>query len=114
MRLFSGQRAFLLQRLSALVVLAYLAGGALWLALAPPVSFARWQAWSAQPLAAAALLVLAAAVFAHAWVGVRDVALDYVRPLALRLAVLGAVATLLAGLAGWTVLIVLSRVLAFA
>ncbi|MEO8718734.1 MAG: succinate dehydrogenase, hydrophobic membrane anchor protein [Burkholderiales bacterium] len=114
MRLFSGQRAFVLQRLSALVLLAYLAGGALWLAFGPAPTFSRWQAWSAQPLAAAALLVLAAAVLAHAWVGVRDVMLDYLRPLALRLAALGAVATVLAGLAAWTALILFSHVLAFA
>ena len=111
MRLFSGQRAFVAQRLSALVVLAYLASGALWLAFGSATTFARWQAWSAQPLAAAALLLLAAAVLVHAWVGVRDVALDYVRPLALRLAVLGAAATVLAGLAAWTALILLSHVL---
>jgi succinate dehydrogenase / fumarate reductase, membrane anchor subunit len=114
MRLFTGQHAFVLQRLSALIVLAYIAGGALWLAFGPAATFARWQAWSAQPLAATALLVLAAAVLAHAWVGVRDVALDYVRPLPLRLAVLAIAATALAGLAAWTVLVLFSHVLSVA
>ena len=112
MRLLSGQRAFVLQRLGALVMLAYLAGGALWLAFGPAPTFSRWQGWSAQPLAAVALLVLTAAVLGHAWVGLRDVALDYVRPLALRLAALGAVAVLLAGLAAWTTLIVFSHLFA--
>ena len=114
MRLFTGQQAFVVQRLSALIVLAYLAGGALWLAFGPAATFARWQAWSAQPLAATALLVLVAAVLAHAWVGVRDVALDYVHPLVLRLAVLGMAATVLVGLAAWTALILFSHVLSFA
>ena len=114
MKLLSGQRAFLLQRLSALAMLAYVAGAALWLAFGPPLTFARWQAWSSQPLAAAALLVLSAAVLAHAWVGVRDVALDYVRPFALQLAVLAAVGLGLGALGAWIALILASHALAAA
>jgi succinate dehydrogenase / fumarate reductase, membrane anchor subunit len=109
MRLFSGQRAFVVQRLSALVLLAALAGAALRLAFGAPPSFAQWQAWAAQPLGAAILLVVAAALIAHAWVGIRDVALDYVHPPALRLGVLAIAATGLALLAAWTALIVLSH-----
>lgn len=105
MRLFSGQRAFVLQRLSALLLLAYVAAAALRLAFGAPASFERWQAWSAQPLGATVLLVLAGALIVHAWVGLRDVVLDYVHPLGLRLALLGAAATGLAGLAAWTFLI---------
>jgi len=108
MRLFSGQRAFVTQRLSALVLLAYVAAAALRLAFGVPPSFERWQAWSAQPLGAVALLLLAAALVLHAWVGLRDVVLDYVHPLGLRLAILGATATGLAALAGW-VLLILAR-----
>jgi succinate dehydrogenase / fumarate reductase membrane anchor subunit len=111
MSLFSGQRALVLQRLCAWVLLAYVAGTALRLALGPPPSFSGWQAWSAQPLGAVLLLVLAGAVLVHAWVGLRDVALDYVRPLGLRLAVLGAAATGLAALALWTVFIVVTHAL---
>lgn len=101
----SGHRAFLLQRLSAVVLLGYLFAGALRVAFGPPVTFVQWQAWSAQPLGAAALLALALAVLAHAWVGIRDVVLDYVHLLWLRLSVLGAVAAGLALLALWTVLV---------
>ncbi len=111
MRLFSGQRALVLQRLSALVLLAYVAGAALRLALGSPPTFEGWSAWSAQPLGAVLLLVLAGAVIVHAWVGLRDVALDYVRPLGLRLAVLGAAATGLAALAVWTAFIVVAHAL---
>lgn len=111
MRLFSGQRAFVAQRLSALVLLAYVAAAALRLAFGAPVSFERWQAWSAQPLGAAVLLVLAGALIVHAWVGLRDVVLDYVHPLGLRLAVLGTAATGLAGLAAWTLFVVVRHAL---
>jgi succinate dehydrogenase / fumarate reductase membrane anchor subunit len=110
MNLFSGRRAFVLQRLSALVLLAYVTAGALRLAFGPPVTYAQWQAWSAQPFAAAALLLLVAALLGHVWVGIRDVVLDYVHPLGLRLTVLGAIAAGLTFLASWTVLILVSHV----
>lgn len=110
MKLFSGRRAFVLQRLSALVLLAYFTAGALRLALGPPVTYVQWQTWSAQPLAAATLLVLVAALLGHVWVGIRDVVLDYVHSPGLRLAVLGAAAAGLAFLASWTVLILVAHV----
>jgi succinate dehydrogenase / fumarate reductase membrane anchor subunit len=105
MRLFSGQRAFVVQRVTALVLLACLTASALRLAFGPPLTFARWQTWSAQPFGATVLLVLANALFLHAWVGIRDVVLDYLHPVALRLAVLGAAASGLVALAAWTLLI---------
>ena len=105
MRLFSGQRAFVLQRVTALALLAFFGASALRLAFGPPLIFARGQEWSAQPFGATVLLVLAVALFLHAWVGIRDVALDYVHPVALRLTVLGAAAAGLVALAAWTFLI---------
>lgn len=111
MRIFSGQRAFMLQRLSALVLLAYLTAAALRLALGAPVGLGEWRAWAAQPLAAAALLLLAGALLLHAWVGVRDVVLDYVKPLPFRATVLLLVASALVLLGAWTALIVLSHAL---
>jgi succinate dehydrogenase / fumarate reductase membrane anchor subunit len=112
MRLLSGHRAFLVQRLSAVALLASLAAGALRLAFGPPVTFAQWRAWSAQPLGASVLLLLAVAVLAHAWVGIRDVVLDYVHPAGLRLAVLFAVAAGLVSLAVWTAVILATHAMA--
>lgn len=111
MRLFSGQRAFVLQRLSALALLAFLAAGALRLAFGAQISIAQWQAWSAQPFGAILLLALVAAVLAHAWIGIRDVALDYIKPVPLRLMFLAAAAAGLTLLAAWTLLIVVSHAL---
>jgi len=111
MRIFSGQRAFVLQRISALVLLAYLTATALRLAVGPEVTFVQWRTWIAQPLAASALLLGAAALFLHAWVGIRDVVLDYVQPLALRLAVMTVAAAGLLVLAAWTGFIVLTHAL---
>lgn len=111
MRVFSGQRAFLLQRLTALVLLAYVAGAALRLAFGAPLSLGQWRDGAAHPAGAALIALLAAALLLHAWVGVRDVVLDYVKPLGLRLAVLGTVAAALAFLGLWTALLLVSHAL---
>lgn len=112
MRIFSGQRAFLLQRLTALLLLAYVAGAAVRLAFgAPPLSLEHWRDWAGRPAGAALIALLAAALLLHAWVGVRDVVLDYIKPLGLRLAVLGTFAAVLALLGLWTALILVSHAL---
>ncbi len=111
MRIFAGQRAFVLQRLTALVVLAYVAGAALRLAFGGPVELGQWRAFAARPAGAALIALLAAALLQHAWVGVRDVVLDYVHPLALRLVALGAFAAALVFLGLWTALILVAHAL---
>jgi succinate dehydrogenase / fumarate reductase membrane anchor subunit len=110
-RIFSGQRAFVAQRISALALLACVAALALRLAIGPPATFAQWRAWVAQPLGAAMLLVAAGAVLLHAWVGARDVLLDYVKPPALRFVVMSLVAAGLWALAAWTAIIVATHAL---
>jgi succinate dehydrogenase / fumarate reductase membrane anchor subunit len=110
-RILAGQRAFVLQRASALLLLAFVAAAALRLAIGPPATFAQWRAWVAQPAGGAMLLACAGAVLVHAWVGTRDVVLDYVKPLALRLAILTFVAAGLSALAAWTAIIVVTHAL---
>jgi len=106
MRIFSGQRAFVAQRLSALVLLAAAAAAALRLAFGVAPGFERWQAWAAGAPGSVILLVVAGALVIHAWVGLRDVVLDYVHVAALRLSLLAAAALGLAALGAWTLLIV--------
>lgn len=95
MKLLSGLRAWTLQRVSALLLLGF----ALWFAgdllVAPPGGYEEWRAMVARPAASAALAVFFAALLLHAWVGVRDVVLDYVHSLPLRAVVLVGVAVVL-------------------
>jgi succinate dehydrogenase / fumarate reductase membrane anchor subunit len=44
--------------------------------------------WAAHPVVALALLVLVPVLLMHAWVGIRDVLIDYVHVLGLRIALL--------------------------
>ncbi|HKK13078.1 MAG TPA: succinate dehydrogenase, hydrophobic membrane anchor protein [Gammaproteobacteria bacterium] len=96
-----GLRAWLLQRFTA----AYLAAFVLYLIIrlggGAPASFQAWHHWLAGPwvnLAAALFLV---SLLGHAWVGVRDVIMDYVRPSGLRVSVMAAVGLFLIGMGAW-------------
>ena len=98
--LFGGLRAWMLQRLTALYLLAFGAFMLIRSLLVAPISFEAWRAWWQSPLVFVAALLFVAALCLHAWVGGRDVILDYVHPPALRAAGLVALAFGLAALAG--------------
>jgi len=106
--MLTGLRAWTLQRLTALYVLAFIAFVLSRCLIAPPQSFYLWQAWWRSPPLIAAGLLFVAALCIHAWVGGRDVILDYVRPPALRATALAVLALGLAALAGGFVLTLLA------
>lgn len=108
MRLLSGQRAWILQRLSAIYLLLVTTAGTLWLLVVGRPDFDDWRAFVAHPAGSLTLLLLYAAMFAHAWVGLRDVVLDYVHAFAVRAVMLAAIAAGLLALGGWTVLILVA------
>ncbi len=89
-----GLRDWLAQRISAAVMAAYAVALAGWLLWQPHVDYNAWTAlFSSQWVRGVTLLVLLS-LYYHAWVGVRDVAMDYVKPAGVRLAI--HVATILA------------------
>lgn len=97
MRLFDGQRAWVIQRISALLLLLLILCGVLALPFAPPLDVAGWRAFAGGVLGGPLIALLFGALCAHAWVGMRDIVLDYIQPRALRLAVLSLIAFVLFG-----------------
>ncbi len=95
MRLFQGQRAWVLQRLTALMVLLFLALAAATVLVGPPLSYERWHALATSAPGAVLIVIFFAALCGHAWVGIRDIVLDYIQPTALRLSVLALIAFVL-------------------
>lgn len=95
MRVFLGQRAWLLQRASALVLLLFLALGAALLLVGPGLTYARWYALATSPVGAVVIVLLFAALALHGWIGARDIVLDYVHSLPVRLSVLAVIAVIL-------------------
>jgi succinate dehydrogenase / fumarate reductase membrane anchor subunit len=96
-----GLRAWLWQRLSAVYMLAYLIYAGISLVYDPPRSYAEWRGWMADPLAGLATALFFASLLVHAWVGTRDVIIDYVRALAARLTLLTLAGLALAGAGLW-------------
>lgn len=95
MRVFDGQRGWLLQRASALVLLLLLVLGSTILVFGPPLTYERWHALATSVHGAVLIVVFFAALSAHGWVGARDIVLDYIHPPAWRLAVLALIAVVL-------------------
>jgi len=97
----TGTGTWLVQRATAVALALTLPVLIVYFLAALPANFAAWQALFA-PLWLRVLMLLAAAALAlHAWVGMRDIFMDYVHPTILRLALYLAVIATLAGSVAW-------------
>jgi succinate dehydrogenase / fumarate reductase membrane anchor subunit len=81
----SGLRAWALQRLSAVYLLVFCAFVLLRFTFNRPPSFQAWQGWIASPPVALATALFFLALSLHAWVGLRDVIMDYAHSIVLRM-----------------------------
>lgn len=104
----TGLRAWLVQRASAVYLLAFILFFIGHFLFDPPADAGAWQDWVATPGIRVALLAAFAALLLHAWVGLRDVMLDYIDPVGLRAPALALVAGALIGVGLW-VLTTLAR-----
>jgi succinate dehydrogenase / fumarate reductase membrane anchor subunit len=98
-----GLRDWLLQRVTAVVMIAYtiLVGAVvMWNG---GLDHATWQAVAANRAFQLATFLFMLALLWHAWVGVRNILMDYVKPVAIRLTLQAAVIGVLAAYAGWTI-----------
>jgi succinate dehydrogenase / fumarate reductase membrane anchor subunit len=98
-----GLKDWLVQRVTALVMALYTL---LWLAIAlvhGGVDYALWQALFANSAFRVATVLFWLALLWHAWVGMRDVWMDYIKPTALRLACETLTALILIAYALWLI-----------
>jgi succinate dehydrogenase / fumarate reductase membrane anchor subunit len=73
-----GLRDWLIQRVTAVVMAAGCLALVIYLLLHPHLGYDRWTGlFSSQPVRAFALLFLLS-LFYHAWIGMRDIVMDYV------------------------------------
>lgn len=106
-RTATGLRAWVVQRASAVYLgLFFLYLLVHWI-VSPPADYAAWRAWIGHPVMGTALLVFVAAVLLHAWVGMRDILIDYVQPTALRIGLLAAVGLGLIACGLWALVVLL-------
>jgi succinate dehydrogenase / fumarate reductase membrane anchor subunit len=103
-----GLRGWMIQRVSAVVMVLYVLLFAGILVFARPTNFSEWRdLFGGQPMKLATLL-FAISLIMHTWVGMRDILMDYARPMIVRLGLEVLVAVLLVAWAGWAVQILWS------
>lgn len=82
-----GLRDWLIQRITAALMAVYGIALAGYLLLQPHLDYDVWTAlFAGQPMRTFTLLFLLS-LFYHAWIGIRDIVMDYVKPAGVRLAI---------------------------
>jgi succinate dehydrogenase / fumarate reductase membrane anchor subunit len=98
-----GLRDWLAQRITAgimavytIILLVVLLGG-------QPISYGVWRDLFTQGWMRVATLLFFVSLAWHAWVGVRDIIMDYIKPTGLRLALEAVVLLTIAGYLAWAI-----------
>lgn len=106
----SGMRAWLLQRLSSVYMLAFIVTTLCWYALSDTVTYTAWHELLANPVIAVAVALFFSSLLIHAWIGMRDVLIDYMPIMSLRLVILLGIAVFLIAMGIWVAFILISVV----
>ena len=98
-----GLRDWLAQRVTAVVMAVYTVILLVHLAGLPQLDYAHWKAMWALPFLRYATVLCVASVLVHAWVGVRNIFMDYIKPIGLRLSLHVLVILALIWYAAWSI-----------
>ena len=96
-----GLRDWLAQRISAVVMAVYTLMVLVALFIQQPADYAAWKSWFAQGWLRFATFLFIVSLVYHAWVGVRDVLMDYIKPTGMRLFLQVLVILALVSYGGW-------------
>jgi succinate dehydrogenase / fumarate reductase, membrane anchor subunit len=98
-----GLRDWLAQRITAVIMAVYSVIALIVLLSGVPLTYAVWKDLFSQGWMRVATLLFMASLAWHAWVGVRDILMDYIKPAGLRLALEVLVLLTIAAYIGWTI-----------
>lgn len=98
-----GSRGWLAQRLTAVYLALYAIGMAVVILTGEPITYPVWRDMFADGWMRVATLLFAGSLAWHAWVGARDILMDYAKPDGLRLALEVLTFLLLAVYLAWAV-----------
>jgi succinate dehydrogenase / fumarate reductase membrane anchor subunit len=104
----SGLRAWTFQRLTAVYMLVFCGYVLLRFSFNRPHSFREWHAWFASPAVLLTTALFFVVLSIHIWVGLRDVIMDYVHSLPLRVCLFSLLGLEVAAMVCWTFWILLS------
>ncbi|KPJ92204.1 MAG: succinate dehydrogenase [Gammaproteobacteria bacterium SG8_11] len=102
-----GLKAWLIQRLTAVYMALFIVFSMGKFLLLPPQDYQQWIAWVAHPGVNAALALFILSLLLHTWVGLRDVIMDYVKPVAVRAGLFSALIIVLSGCGLWSLRLLL-------
>ncbi|MEK6246209.1 MAG: succinate dehydrogenase, hydrophobic membrane anchor protein [Pseudomonadota bacterium] len=98
-----GLRDWLAQRITAVIMAIYSVIAVFVLFSGKPITYGVWRDLFTQGWMRVATLLFIASLAWHAWVGVRDILMDYIKPAGLRLALEVLVLLTIAAYVGWTI-----------
>ena len=98
-----GLRDWLAQRITAVIMAIYSVIAVCVLISSKPITYAVWRDLFAQGWMRVATLLFMVSLVWHAWVVVRDILMDYVKPDGLRLSLQVFTLLVLASYLGWTI-----------
>ena len=104
-----GLADWLLQRLTAVVMVVFTVGFAVCLAMHKPGTYAEWKTLFSGNFVRITTALFFVALLYHAWIGMRDIVMDYVKPAWIRLTLQSAVVVALLLYLIWIVSILWSR-----
>ena len=105
---YHGMRDWLLQRGTAVIMAIYSVLLLVLVVQRQPVNYETWKALFAAGWMRVATLLFLLSLFVHAWLGVKDILIDYVKPRLLHLVLKAATAIALLIYTAWAVKIVWS------
>lgn len=105
-----GMRAWLVQRITAVYIAIYVLALIFWMISSIPITFSQWHGLLSHSAMMIATVLFYMALFAHAWVGVRDILVDYAKPSSVRFILLTALALFLIIMTIWLLIIFISLV----
>ena len=104
-----GLADWLLQRLTAVVMVLYTVFMLAFVLVCPPALYADWKAMFSGNFIRLLTVLFVVALLYHAWIGVRDILMDYVKPTGMRLGLQTAVAVALVFYLIWSAAIFWGR-----
>jgi len=102
-----GLSPWVVQRISSVLVALFMIYAFICAYTATDISYEAWTAWLFSPLNTILVGLFAVSVLLHAWVGIRDVVLDYIHYFVLRIVLLTGIAGVLVASGLWVVKILL-------
>ncbi len=84
----TGLIAWITQRISALFIALFTLYLLYVFLCNPPEGYLQWHVFILSPFNSIAALLFMLSLLLHAWIGIRDVVIDYVHPFAIRLGLL--------------------------